>query len=383
MQPSVYCDYNATAPLRDEVKTAIINAMDKVANPSSVHAHGREARKMLEDAREAVAAGVGACREDITFTSGGTEGACLVLNGARKAASDLRLIVSSIEHDAVLAQADDALVVPVTRAGVVDLDALKDILDNWSDDQKRPFLSLMAVNNETGVIQPLAEAVELIHAAGGLAHTDAVQAIGKIPFSILDADVDYISFSSHKIGGPQGVGAVYIKPGAPCAAMLTGGGQETSRRAGTQNLLGAVGFDAAIKKALADMEGFQALSKCRDDMELRLQHEAGVTIYGKEANRVANTSCFGLKGFRAETQVMALDLAGFSISAGSACSSGKVKPSHVIKAMGEDDDMSLCAVRASFGWQSAPEDFERFADAWISAAERAGALKRQVKESAR
>jgi cysteine desulfurase len=230
----------------------------------------------------------------------------------------------------------------------------------------------MLVNNETGVIQPVAEAAEIVHAAGGLIHCDAIQALGKIEVSTFALDVDYLSLSAHKIGGPQGVGAFYVKPGAPFAAIQTGGGQEFGRRAGTENVAGIVGFGAATAAALRDMLAYADLAQHRDRLEARLKAAApGLIVHGEAAPRVAGVSCFGVEGLPSETQIMGLDLAGFAVSAGSACSSGKVKPSRVLTAMGLSDTAARSAIRASFGWTSKPEDFDALAAAWLKMAARA------------
>lgn len=349
----------------------MLRAFDLTGNPSSVHGEGRKARTLVEGAREAVAAAIGACRDDIAFTSGGTEAVGAVLRGALAAGSDLNLLASSIEHDAVASIAGFARW-PVTRAGVVDLDWLRDAVKDLAEDRgDRPLVSLMLVNNETGVIQPVAEAAEIVHAAGGLIHCDAIQALGKIETSIIELDVDYLSLSAHKIGGPQGVGAFYVKPGAPFRAIQTGGGQEFGRRAGTENVAGIAGFGAAVDAALEGLGGYQALAEHRDRMEARLtQAVPGVVVHGAGAPRVAGVSCFGLEGLPSETQVMNMDLAGFAVSAGSACSSGKVKPSRVLTAMGLSEDMARSSIRTSFGWNSSGEHFDALAEAWVKMATR-------------
>jgi cysteine desulfurase len=230
----------------------------------------------------------------------------------------------------------------------------------------------MLVNNETGVIQPVAEAAEIVHAAGGLIHCDAIQALGKIEVSIIDLDVDYLSLSAHKVGGPQGVGATYVKSGAPFRSIQTGGGQEFGRRAGTENVAGILGFAAAAEAALRDLRHYMSLASHRDRMEARVKTAApGLQVHGAPAPRVAGISCFGVEGLPSETQIMGLDLAGFAVSAGSACSSGKVKPSRVLTAMGLSETAARSAIRASFGWASRPEDFDALADAWIKMARRA------------
>ena len=367
----IYADYNATAPLRPEAKGAVLRALEITGNPSSVHGEGRKARALVEGAREAVAAAIGACRDDIAFTSGGTEAVGAALRGAL-AASDAVLIASAIEHDAVASIATTGVTWPVSAGGAVDLGWLKDRVAELTRDGKHPLVSLMLVNNETGVIQPVAEAAEIVHAAGGLIHCDAIQALGKITTSVIDLDVDYLSISAHKIGGPQGVGAFYVKPGAPFRAVQTGGGQEFGRRAGTENVAGIAGFGAAVSAAEAGLADYQALGVARDRMESALKRAApALQVHGETAPRVAGVSCFGVEGLPSETQIMGLDLAGFAVSAGSACSSGKVKPSRVLTAMGLSDTAARSAIRASFGWASKPEDFDALANAWIKMAARA------------
>jgi cysteine desulfurase len=368
----IYSDYNATAPLRPEARDAVLSELGRTGNASSVHAEGRKARAAVEGAREIVAAAIGACRDDIAFVSGGTEAVQAPLRGAMRAVGDAVLVASAIEHDAVTSLANHAAEWCVSSAGVVDLDWLRTRVAGLKADGHRPLVSLMLVNNETGVIQPVAEAAAIVHAAGGLIHCDAIQALGKIEVSTFGMDVDYLSLSAHKIGGPQGVGAFYAKPGAPFAAIQTGGGQEFGRRAGTENVAGIVGFGAATSAALRDMETHAGLAAHRDRLEARLKASApSLQIHGEGAPRVAGVSCFGVEGLLSETQIMGLDLAGFAVSAGSACSSGKVKPSRVLTAMGLSDTAARSAIRASFGWASKPEDFDALAAAWLKMAARA------------
>lgn len=369
----IYADYNATAPLRPEAKAAIAAALDLTGNPSSVHAEGRKARTLVEGARETVAAAIGACRDDIAFTGGGTEAAGAPLRAALLF-GNVSLLISPIEHDAVASHAsrDDHHSWFVGADGVVDLDSLKADVARTVKQGLQPVVSLMLVNNETGVIQPVTEAAEIVHAAGGLIHCDAIQALGKIDVSIIDLDVDYLSVSAHKIGGPHGVGALFVKPGAPFRAVQTGGGQEFGRRAGTENVAGVVGFGASLEAALHGMAGYRALEPHRDRMESRLKAVAQtLQVHGGTAPRVAGVSCFGIESLPSETQIMGLDLAGFALSAGSACSSGKVKSSRVLTAMGLSDDAARSSIRASFGWNSTPGEFEALAEAWIKMVARA------------
>jgi len=368
----IYADYNATAPLRPEAKAAMAHALELIGNPSSVHAEGRKSRTLVEGARETIAAAIGACRDDIAFTSGGTEAVQAPLRGVLAATGGAVFVASAIEHDAVSSLATSAEIWPTRSDGVVALDWLRQQTTKLAKQGYRPLVSLMLVNNETGVIQPVAEAAEIVHAAGGLIHCDAIQALGKIETSIIELDVDYLSLSAHKIGGPQGIGAFYVKPGAPFRAVQTGGGQEFGRRAGTENVAGIAGFGAAAVAALERLSEYQALATYRDRMEAMLKAFApSLQIHGGEAPRVAGVSCFGVEGLASETQIIGLDLAGLALSAGSACSSGKVKPSRVLTAMGLSDTAARSSVRASFGWASMPDDFDTLADAWIKMAARA------------
>ncbi len=372
----IYADYNATAPLRPEAREAMLAALETAANPSSVHGPGRAARRRVETARSQVGAAIGSRAEDIVFTSGGTEASALALHGAVAALhGDATLLLSAIEHEAISQNAGTAGVpvetVYVRPDGRVDLDALADRLARWDRASSgTPVLALMLANNETGVIQPVAEAAVLVREAGGLTHCDAVQGLGKVPVNVALLGVDYLALSAHKAGGPQGVGALWHRPGAPLKPVLLGGGQERSLRSGTENLAGIAGFGAAAEAAVVDLAGYGALAGPRDAMEARLRAEAGITVMGEDAPRLAGTSCFGLEGFRSETQVMALDLAGVAVSAGSACSSGKVRRSLVLSAMGASDALAECAIRTSFGWKTAPGDFDAVADAWLFAARR-------------
>jgi cysteine desulfurase len=372
----IYADYNATAPLRPEARAAMIAAFDIGANPSSVHGPGRAARKIVETARGQVAFAIGARAQDIVFTSGGTEANALALHGVvSQLEQKCTLLISAIEHEAVVKNAGYAGVgvetAYVTPHGTLDMDWLQDRMARWDHARDgQPILAIMLANNETGVIQPVAEAAEIVRAAGGLTHCDAVQGLGKIMVNVGLLGVDYLALSAHKVGGPQGIGALWVRSGAPLKPVLFGGGQERSLRSGTENLSGIAGFGAAAEAGVRDMAKLQSLAAARDAMEARLEAEAGVTVFGKGAERLAQTSNFAIAGFRAETQVMAMDLGGVAVSSGSACSSGKVKRSLVLAAMGADDALAESAVRLSFGWDSAASDFERVGDAWLAAARR-------------
>lgn len=357
MQQAVYLDYNATVPLRPEALSAMAEAHGLSGNASSVHSFGRSVRRLIETAREQVADLVSADSAQVVFTSGGTESNNLALNGTGRK----RLLVSAGEHDSVLKAAPDAEVLPLRADGRVDLAVLEDKL---ARDSRPALVSVMLANNETGVIQPIAEVAVLAHEHGGLVHCDAVQAAGKVAVAMPDLSVDLLSLSAHKLGGPTGVGALVVREGVALRPLLKGGGQERSRRAGTENVSGIAGFGAAAVVAGETLADHARLTALRDGMERRLADIAPeVTFFGADAPRLPNTSCFALPGMPAETQVMALDLAGVAVSAGSACSSGKVRPSHVLQAMAAVDKAS-CAIRVSLGWRSEASHLERFLDAW-------------------
>jgi cysteine desulfurase len=367
-----YLDYNATAPLRAEAREALVAALD-IGNPSSVHEEGRKARALVETARADVAALVSAPAETVIFTSGGTE-ACNLALGLRQApAGEIkRLLVSAIEHSAVLAAAEESVLpvelLPVTADGVVDMAAL----DAALQDETPALVCVMLANNETGTIQPIAEIAAKTRAHGSLLFCDAVQAAGKMPIDIFTLGVDALSLSGHKLGAPMGIGALVARPAVVVPPQLLGGGQELGRRAGSENISGIAAFAAAARAAMRDLNDFANLAELRDDMEAALLAVQPQTeIFGKHADRLANTSCFALGGLNSETLVMALDLAGVAVSAGSACSSGKVSRSHVLAAMGAETHISKGVLRVSLGWQSNREDTEKLVDEWSKLAGRA------------
>jgi cysteine desulfurase len=358
MSRTAYLDWNATAPLCPEAVVAMTKALQRCGNPSSVHRFGREARRVLEAARAQVAALVGAPAQSIVFTSGGTEANQLALRGVR----DRPVLVSAIEHDSVRQAAPEARVIPVTGSGVVDLEALARLLD----EVPRPALvSIMLANNETGVLQPIAAAARLARAHGALLHCDAVQAAGKLPLDMAALGVDILTVSAHKLGGPPGIGALVVGADVPLTAIQTGGGQERGRRAGTENLSGIVGFGAAAETAVAQLGDWAAVASLRDLAEARLKAIAPeAVVYGAEAPRLPNTLAIAMPGVTAATQVMALDLAGVMVSAGAACSSGKVTRSHVLDAMGVPPAEAECAIRVSLGWSTTDADIDHLVDAW-------------------
>jgi len=363
MHSPVYLDHNATTPVRPEAAEAVARALSTVGNPSSVHAFGRAARRLLEEAREAVAALAGAPAADVVFTGGGTEANNLALAGCGRP----QAVISAVEHDSVFGAAQAAAVAPVDADGVVDLDRLEAMLAGTGE---RAVLSVMLANNETGVIQPVARVAEMARRHGALVHCDAIQAAGRIPLDMEALGVHLLTLSAHKIGGPQGIGALVVGDGVRIDPQVRGGGQERRRRAGTENLPGAAGFGAAARTAAAGRSAFDILATWRDRLEAALKSvEPDLKIFGERAYRLPNTSCLATPGMSSETQVMALDLAGIAVSAGAACSSGRVGPSRVLAAMG-GGDLAGAAIRVSFGWTSRETDVERFVAAWTALRDR-------------
>lgn len=371
MTERVYFDWNATAPLRAQARDAVVAALSLTGNASSVHAEGREARGLIEKARTPVAGLVGAEARNVTFTASATEANMLALTphleaGGRKEARD-RLLVSGIEHPSVLSggRFDPAQVekLPATADGVVDFDALKGALDRC----ERPLVSVMLANNETGVIQPIRQIADLVHAANGLLHVDAVQGAGRIDCDIGALGADLMSLSSHKLGGPQGAGALIRRSEIHIAEPLVkGGGQERGLRAGTENVAAIAGFGAACAAANAARQAdADRMAALRDQFETALLDATpNAVIFGHDAERLPNTSLFAVPGLKAETAVISFDLNGIAVSSGSACSSGKVTASHVLSEMGVAPDLARGAVRVSLGWTTAERDVEMLLNAW-------------------
>ena len=369
MAERVYLDWNATAPLRAEARQAMISALELCGNPSSVHAEGRSARKLVENARTIIANAVGALPRNVVFTSGGTEANALALRPGLRRGSGApveRLLVSAIEHASVLAggsfSAKIIETIPVTSSGLIDLGCLRALLVG------RPpaLVSIMLANNETGALQPVAEAAEIVRDKGCLMHVDAIQAFGKISFNINALNADLVTLSAHKIGGPKGAGALVLAEGLTgLEPLLRGGGQELSRRAGTENVAGIAGFGAAVKAALEALEtDTNRLQALRDKLESGLRQTPGAIIFSDAARRLPNTTLFTVPGLRAETAVIGFDLAGVAVSSGSACSSGKVQPSHVLQAMGFGPELAQGAVRLSLGWSTGDADIDLCLEAW-------------------
>jgi len=365
MTRRAYLDHNATSPARPEVIEAVTQAMSVIGNPSAQHADGRAAKRLISNAREAVGLAMGVCSQDVVFNGCGTEGDNTAIHSAVMAGCK-RLLISSLDHPATILTAESYAesfdvsveVIPCDADGRTDMGWLKNRLDSWDNADGRPFISMVAVNSECGVIQDCETAIDLAHDAGGLILIDAVQALGKMPFTW---QADYISVSAHKIGGPIGVGALIVAPEAPYTSLLQGGGQERRRRAGTMNVAGIAGFGAAVG-AMADLEHTRAM---RDFIEKGLKAmEPELTIFGEGANRIPNTSLFAVPDASSMTLMMALDLEGVSVSTGTACSSGKIGESRAVKAMGLLDKSPQGVIRISLGYNSTMGDAEHFLSAW-------------------
>lgn len=344
-------------------------AWEIAGNPSSVHTEGRQARRLVEDARAAIATAVAGRPQDVVFSSGGTEANALALTpGLRRGTGEpvRRLLVSAIEHTSVLSGgrfSPDAIgTVKVTGSGLVDRDHLSGLL------AKGPpaLVSVMLANNETGAIQPIAEVAHMVHEAGGLLHVDAIQALGKIHFDINSLRADLITLSAHKIGGPKGVGALVTAEDVQgLEPLLRGGGQELGRRAGTENVAGIAAFGAAVRAAMAALQGdADRLRGLRSGLEAGLNQTPGMILFSADVPRLPNTTLFTVPGLKAETAVIGFDLGGIAVSSGSACSSGKVQPSHVLAAMGVGKELTQGAVRLSLGWSTTEADIDLALEAW-------------------
>lgn len=369
MPDRVYLDWNATTPLRPEARQAMAAAWEMAGNPSSVHAEGRQARRLVEDARASVAAAVGARPQDVVFASGGTEANALALTpGLRRGAGEpvRRLLVSAIEHPSVLSGgrfSPEAIgTIQVTRSGLIDLDHLRRLLAV----EGPALVSVMLANNETGALQPVGEVADIVHDAGGLLHVDAIQALGKISININAMKADMVTLSAHKIGGPKGVGALVLAEGTQgLEPLLRGGGQELGRRAGTENVAGIAAFGAAVRAAMIALEGDATrLRGLRDRLEAGLKQTPDTIVFSQDVPRLPNTTLFTVPGLKAETAVIGFDLGGIAVSSGSACSSGKVQPSHVLAAMGVGPELAQGAVRLSLGWSTSEADIDLALQAW-------------------
>lgn len=357
-----YLDHNATAPLRPEARAAMLDALDTLGNPSSVHAEGRRALAIVEEARERVAALVGVSPAQVVFTSGATEANCAVLRAGWES-----ILIAGIEHESVLAPARASgagiIEVPVDANGRTELSAISSALDRSVSG--RSLLALQLANNETGVIQPVAEAAAVAHEHGVCVHSDAVQAAGRMELDFATLGVDTLSLSAHKLGGPKGVGALVLREGFDIAPFVVGGGQERRRRAGTENVPGIAGFGAAASAAKRDLADMGRIGALRDRLECEALAMAPEALaIGSGTERLPNTTCLALPGLSAETLVIRFDLAGVAISAGAACSSGKVGVSPVLTAMGLPEDVARSAIRVSLGWTTTEADVDEFLAAW-------------------
>ena len=385
MMERVYFDWNATAPLRPEGQAAVSAALALTGNASSVHAEGRAARALIEEARSKVAALVGAEPKNVTFTSGATEANTTVLTpaieaGGRKEPRD-RLFVSAIEHVSVLCggrfPSDRVEQLPVTGDGVLDVAGLRARIGK----AERPLVSVMLGNNETGVIQPIAEIAEIVHAANGVLHVDAVQAPGRMPCRFDDLGADLMTLSSHKIGGPQGAGALIRHGDIQIDPLIKGGGQERGLRGGTENVAAIAGFGAAAASAHAASEADASrMAALRGRFEAALKEATpSAVIFGAASPRLPNTTLFAVPGVKAETALIAFDLNGIAVSSGAACSSGKVQASHVLAAMGVEPALARGAIRVSIGRTTTEAEIERFLGTWISLS---GSLLKERREIA-
>ena len=358
---SVYLDHNATSPASDAVIEAVASAMRATGNASAQHGHGRAAAKLVADAREAVGMAMGQCAQDVIFTGSGTEALNTAIHSAVQSGCK-HLLVSSLDHPATIMAAENSgarvTLLPATSGGQTDIDALEELLRFWNKEDGRPFLSLVAANSETGVIQNTDRAIDLVHDADGLVLIDAVQALGKLPMLY---PADYVAVSAHKIGGPQGVGALYVSPDAPFTSLLRGGGQEKRRRAGTLNVAGIAGFGTAAKTLDQRFD----VELLRDALEeALLSIDPNTVIFGRGEDRLPNTTFMSAPGLKAMTAMMNFDLAGISVSTGTACSSGKVGESRALRAMNRIEDAPDGAIRISFGPGNSMADVEIFAEAW-------------------
>ncbi len=357
MNSQVYLDYNATVPALPEVISAVARAMEKCGNASSVHTMGRQVRKLVEDARENLAALVGAKPAQVIFTGGGSEANNMALNCTCREA----ILVSAIEHVSVLNAIGNTRPVSVDRDGVLDLQALEFA---FSLTNKPALVSVMLANNETGVIQPVADVARVAKEHGAIVHCDAIQALGKISVDWRELNVDFLSLSAHKIGGPQGVGALIVNENIPLDPFMKGGGQERGRRAGTENVAGIAGFGEAAKSAGATIDFQSEIKVWRNKIENEIKSIApAAQIFGGSADRLPNTSCISMPCVSSETQLINFDLADIMVSAGSACSSGKVQASHVLTAMGVKEDASR-TIRISLGAGNSENDADKFISVW-------------------
>lgn len=358
----IYLDHNATAPLRPEAREVMLKAFDQVGNASAINGHGRAAAKFVNEARESVGLAMGVCSQDIIFTGSGTESDNTAIHSAIQNGTR-RILISGMDHPATFMAARNMDVahekIPVSQDGVTDMGWLRERLVNWDKTDGPPFISMVAANSETGAVQDIETAADLVHAAGGYILVDAVQALGKYRW---ECEADYIAVSAHKIGGPQGVGALYVASDAPFHNLISGGGQERRRRAGTCNTAGIAGFGAAARVCEHSVDHTEAL---RDRLEAELRAmEPELFIFSEGTKRLPNTSFFAVPDAASQTLLMGLDLENISVSTGTACASGKVGASRAVTAMGLLDKSPKGAIRMSLGYTSTMRDVEAFLAAW-------------------
>ena len=385
-----YLDYNASAPLLDCARESLIEVMNDTGNASSVHFEGRNARKTIEKARSSFASLINFKATNVIFTSGATEAANHVLSPVIRAGGHelkvSKLYMGATEHPCVLQGGrfakEQIEILPTDKNGILDIDYLDKKLESHDVEAGHPMVAVQIANNETGVIQPIKKIAEVIHKHEGFLVADAVQALGKLPISIEETDADFLIFSSHKIGGPQGVGAIVLRDASVSPMpLIEGGGQENYHRGGTENVAAIAGFGAACEWHQKNLTKNIKIFSLRDSIEEQLDtisrevgnHVARPVFFGKGKERLGNTSCFAVAGVKSETALMALDLDGISVSSGSACSSGKVKRSHVLEAMGASQEEMEGAVRLSLGWEEDKMGTERFLAAWRTIVSRVAA----------
>lgn len=359
----VYADYNATSPIIDSVRKSILEVLSKqILNPSSLHRKGQEARKILQDARDNVRGIIGALGDkEVVFTSGATEANNLVMRGV----AGYRHVISAIEHPSILNSAYNPHIIPVNQEGVVDLLELKKILSKLERD--RVIVSVMMANNETGVIQPVKEVAEIAHKFGAICHTDAAQSVGKIEVNMEDLGVDLLTLSAHKFGGIAGSGVLIFDKKLVIEPIVIGGGQEKGLRGGTENIVAIAGLSAALQDIPDLLSKMDEIKKLRDQLECELLNLAsGIKIFGKNSKRLPNTSLIYMPKVRSDVQLMHFDLNNIAVSNGSACSSGKVEPSHVLLAMGATKEQAECSIRISIGPKTKPRDVEKIVDCWYN-----------------
>lgn len=370
MKLPVYMDHNATTEVCPEVKEAIMLALNTTGNASSIHSSGRAARKLIEDSRDRIAKMVKAKSKDVVFTSGGTEANNMAIRLFENSSKKIRILASAIEHSSVLKVNPNVEIIPVNSEGIINLETLDMMLTNspWKARSGLTLVSVMLANNETGVIQPIPNVVSISRRHGAIVHCDAVQAVGKMSVDFKALGVDMLSLSAHKIGGPDGVGALVINEDfardIKFSPLLLGGGQERGQRAGSENLSGIAGFGIAAENALKNLSSYNEISILRDRIEKELSGYSNVRIFGSGVSRLVNTCNLTMPGVASDRQIIAFDLAGIALSAGSACSSGKVEPSHVLAAMGVAENEANSAIRISLGSTNTIQDIEMFLSVW-------------------